>query len=154
MGLVPVDHKCPLLLGCAIIALRPYPNAAAKSLCYRAAPMEPSPNAAAKALYAAIAQHPCASHFRVLPDPVLFSDYYAIVKKPVCLSDMHRAMSSDRYTLGDMQRDIRRMIANAKKYNKPEAVVYQDSLELERVTRRLVKEIERDGPEDEDEDTL
>jgi hypothetical protein len=67
---------------------------------------------------------------------------------------MARAISTGRYTLADMQRDIRRMIANAKKYNKPEALVYQDSLELERVTRRLVKEIERDGPEDEDEDTL
>ena len=85
---------------------------------------------------------------------ILFSDYYAVVKKPVCLADMARAITSGRYTLADMQRDIRRMIANAKKYNKPEAVVYQDSLELERVTRRLVKEIERDGPEDEDEDTL
>jgi hypothetical protein len=87
-------------------------------------------------------------------DPVLFSDYYAVVKKPVCLADMQRDITAGRYTLADMQRDIRRMIANAKKYNKPEAVVYQDSLELERVTRRLVKEIERDGPEDEDEDTL
>ena len=114
----------------------------------------PPPNAASKALYEALAEQPCALHFRVLPDPIIFSDYYAIVKKPVCLTDMFRAMSHARYTLGDMQRDIRRMIANAKKYNKPEAVVYQDALELERVTRRLVKEIERDGPEDEDEDSL
>ena len=112
------------------------------------------PNAAARALYDALSEQPCAAHFRVLPDPLTFSDYYAIVKKPVCLSDMSRAMATSRYTLGDMQRDIRRMIANAKQYNKPEAMVYQDSLELERVTRRLVKEIERDGPEDEDEDSM
>ena len=39
--------------------------------------------------------------------------------------------ATSRYTLTDIQRDIRRMIANAKKYNKPEAAVYQDSLELE-----------------------
>lgn len=77
-----------------------------------------------------------------------------MIKRPVSLADMGRQIHSVRYTLADMQRDMRRMLANAKKYNRPEAVVYQDSLELERVTRKLVKEIERDGPEDEDEDCM
>jgi hypothetical protein len=86
--------------------------------------------------------------------PPAQADYYSVIKRPVCLGDMSRQMNSARYTLADMQRDIRRMLANAKKYNRPEAVVYQDSLELERVTRKLVKEIERDGPEDEDEDCM
>lgn len=49
----------------------------------------------------------------------------------MALSDIANSIDAGRYTLLDMQRDIRRMIANAKKYNKPEAVVYQDSLELE-----------------------
>ena len=71
------------------------------------------------------------SSFKILPDPVLFPDYYFYIRHPVALSDMARAMDSGRYSLADMQRDIRRMISNAKKYNKPEAVVYQDSLELE-----------------------
>lgn len=62
---------------------------------------------------------------------MLFPDYYFYIRHPVALSDMARAMDSGRYSLADMQRDIRRMISNAKKYNKPEAVVYQDSLELE-----------------------
>ena len=91
----------------------------------------------------------------LLPAPAtLQADYYSVIKRPVCLGDMSRQMNAARYTLADMQRDIRRMLANAKKYNRPEAVVYQDSLELERVTRKLVKEIERDGPEDEDEDCM
>ena len=89
------------------------------------------PNSASRALYEKLASHASAEHFKVLPDPVLFPDYYYFIRHPVALSDMARAMRSGRYTLADMQRDIRRMIANAKKYNKPEAVVYQDSLELE-----------------------
>jgi len=89
------------------------------------------PNSAARELYARLSLVPSAEHFKILPDPVLFPDYYFYIRHPVALSDMARAMSTGRYTLVDMQRDIRRMIANAKKYNKPEAVVYQDSLELE-----------------------
>jgi hypothetical protein len=89
------------------------------------------PNSAARLLYDRLAAAPCAVHFLTLPDPVLFPDYYYFIRHPVALSDMARAMTLGRYTLADMQRDVRRMIANAKKYNKPEAVVYQDSLELE-----------------------
>lgn len=67
----------------------------------------------------------------VHPNVTLQTDYYAVVRRPISLEDMLASASSGRYTLSDIQRDIRRMIANAKKYNKPEAVVYQDSLELE-----------------------
>lgn len=91
----------------------------------------PFPNAAARALFEKLTAEDCAEHFKVLPDPVLFPDYYYFIRHPVALSDMGRSLTTGRYTLADMQRDIRRMIANAKKYNKPEAVVYQDSLELE-----------------------
>jgi hypothetical protein len=70
-------------------------------------------------------------HPTSLPCPLAQTDYYAFIKRPVALSDIAISIDSGRYTLLDMQRDIRRMIANAKRYNKPEAVVYQDSLELE-----------------------
>jgi len=89
------------------------------------------PNSAARLLYERLSAAPCAVHFLTLPDPVLFPDYYYFIRHPVALSDMARAMALGRYTLADMQRDVRRMISNAKKYNKPEAAVYQDSLELE-----------------------
>lgn len=88
-------------------------------------------NSAARELLARISAHAAAAHFKILPDPVAFPDYYFFIRHPVALSDMARAMDAGRYTLADMQRDVRRMISNAKKYNKPEAVVYQDSLELE-----------------------
>ena len=88
-------------------------------------------NGAARALYEKLVGHPSSSHFILTPDPILYPDYYAVVKRPIALADMARAMSAGRYTLADMQRDLRRMIANAKKYNKPEAVVYQEALELE-----------------------
>ena len=102
----------------------------------------------------ALPRAPCPTALLHTPRFRLQADYYSVIKRPVCLGDMHRQMNTVRYTLAEMQRDIRRMLSNAKKYNRPEAVVYQDSLELEKVTRKLVKEIERDGPEDEDEDCM
>ncbi len=99
--------------------------------------LEPQPNAAARLLLEKLAWLPCAASFKVLPDPIVHSEYYVTIKRPLALSDMARAMTTGRYSLVDMQRDLRRMLANAKRYNKPEAQVYADALELE-VRRRGV----------------
>jgi len=143
-----------------------------------AAGPEPQPNAAARLLLDKISRLPCAASFKCLPDPIVHSDYYVTIKRPLALSDMARAMTTGRYSLVDMQCDLRRMLANAKRYNKPEAQVYSDALEIEvrgglgvewltgcsgltcppplpqRVLRRLVKEVERAVPEEENEDAL
>lgn len=75
---------------------------------------------------------PAARHFKVLPDPVLYAEYYAVISRPVCLADLARlAAGPARYPLADLQRDLRRMLSNAKRFNRAEAVVYQDALVLE-----------------------
>lgn len=72
------------------------------------------------------------AHFKVLPDPILYPNYYAIITRPVCLADMNALINgADKYTLVDMIRDVRRMIGNAKRYNVPDSQVYQDALLLE-----------------------
>ena len=88
-------------------------------------------NLASKALYDILIKDPSACHFKVLPDRILYPDYYAITSRPVCLADLRNYMTNGRYSLNDMQRDTRRMIANAKRYNRPDSVVYQDALSLE-----------------------
>lgn len=113
-------------------------------------------------------------HFRELPDPKKYADYYKIIAQPVCLNELRerleaaeaarRARDDDsldgaavdgssarkrkrekrapdrseegdgggpRFTLSDLQRDLRRIISNAKRYNLPEAQAYQDALALE-----------------------
>ena len=88
-------------------------------------------NRAARALFEALLKDPAATHFKVLPDPLLYTDYYAAISRPVALAEIGVALRSGRYTLHDITRDLRRMVSNAKKYNRPDAQVYEDALALE-----------------------
>jgi hypothetical protein len=90
-----------------------------------------STNQASRLLYEVLIRDAAVTHFKVLPDPIVFPDYYAVVNRPICVSEMWTFIENGRYTLNDMQRDLRRMMANAKRYNRPEAPVYQDALSLE-----------------------
>lgn len=88
-------------------------------------------NQAARALYEILVKDTAATHFKVLPDPIIYPDYYAVITRPVCLADLWKFITAGRYALNDAQRDLRRMIANAKRYNRPDAPVYSDALSLE-----------------------
>jgi hypothetical protein len=88
-------------------------------------------NTAARALYAVLIKDKAAHHFKVLPDPLLYPDYYGAISRPIALADIGRMLTAGKYTLVDITRDLRRMVSNAKKYNKPEAQVYVDALALE-----------------------
>ena len=89
-------------------------------------------NNSARRLLDALLASPAAAHFKVLPDPILYPNYYVVIARPVCLADMSaRVNSAARYTLADMVRDVRRMLTNAKRYNMPDSQVYQDALLLE-----------------------
>lgn len=89
-------------------------------------------NLGARKLFDEIVNDPAAVHFKVLPDVLLYPSYYDVIPRPVCLADINMAIASGaRYTVADMARDLRRMIANAKKFNLPESQVYLDALVLE-----------------------
>ena len=116
------------------------------------------PNLAARRLHAALTADPqVCSAFRVLPDAALYPDYYLTIARPVSLACMWTAMAGaghGRYSLADMQRDLRRMVSNAKRYNTTDSAVYAQALAIERAARKCVKEIEADGMDDEDEDCV
>jgi predicted YcjX-like family ATPase len=88
-------------------------------------------NIAARRLFDDLMRDVSSTHFKVLPDPFLYPSYYAVITRPICLADISNSIQAGKYTLDDMQRDLRRMIGNAKKYNMPESIVYQDALQLE-----------------------
>lgn len=89
-------------------------------------------NSAARKLFDGLMREPCAAPFKVLPDPYLYPQYYQVITRPVSLADINMLMSGTaRYSLDDMQRDLRRMLLNAKRYNTPDSEVYQDALSLE-----------------------
>jgi hypothetical protein len=88
-------------------------------------------NSASRALYAILLEDEASHHFKVRPDPLLYPDYYHAISKPIALADIQRSITGGRYPLHEMTRDLRRMISNAKKYNRPDAQVYLDALALE-----------------------
>ena len=118
---------------------------------------EEFPNLASRRLYEYLLADPSHEPFLEKPDRDIYQDYYKTILKPIALEDMWESMAGKghvRYTLSDMQRDFRRMIANAKRYNRADSLIYQFALTLERVSRKGVKEIEQDGMDDGDEDCL
>jgi hypothetical protein len=97
-------------------------------------PGPPRPhNLAASKLFNILVHTTSCRHFLVLPDPFLYPHYYAFIPRPVCMADIAAFIASPerRYALADMTRDVRRIIANAKKFNLPSSVVYADALQLE-----------------------
>lgn len=63
------------------------------------------------------------------------------------------SVATNKYTLEDICRDVRRLISNAKKYNQSGSIVYQHALALDRALRRAVKQVEElnlDYAEDDD----
>ena len=118
---------------------------------------EEFPNLASRRLYSYLLGDSSYGPFLNKPDPEEYQDYYKTIAKPIALEDMWESMAGvghGRYTLSDMQRDFRRMISNAKKYNRTDSLIYQLAVTLERVCRKGVKEIEQDGMDDGDEDCL
>jgi hypothetical protein len=116
-------------------------------------------NSAARKLFDLLIADPCVGPFKVLPDPYLYPLYYQVcvrvnaddkprpsretpssgslalvqvITRPISFADINLTINGPhRYSLLDMQKDLRRMISNAKKYNIPESEVYQDALVLE-----------------------
>lgn len=89
-------------------------------------------NSAARRLFDAVMRDPCVAPFKVLPDPFLYPQYYQVITRPVSFADISMLISGGaRYSIDDMQKDVRRMILNAKRYNTTESDVYQDALALE-----------------------
>ena len=89
-------------------------------------------NSAARKLFDAMMREPCVAPFKVLPDPFLYPQYYHVITRPVSFADINMLIGGRaRYSLDDFQKDVRRMISNAKRYNTTESDVYQDALSLE-----------------------
>lgn len=94
-------------------------------------PASPPLNIGSRRLLANLLADAASRHFRVLPDPFLYPSYYAIITRPICLADIAVFIEAGKYTFEDIQRDLRRLLNNAKRFNLPESQVYVDALTLE-----------------------
>ena len=75
---------------------------------------------------------PCSEHFRVLPDPVLYVTYYLVISRPFSLADIGMTIAGPgKYSLTHIQKDVRRIVNNAKRYFAPEGEIHAAATALE-----------------------
>lgn len=77
-----------------------------------------------------------------LPDPVDYSDYYLLIKKPIAMDMIsHRLHSTFYKDIGDFVADFLLMFDNAMKYNQEGSQVYNDALSLKEVFNVKLNEL-------------
>ncbi|KAJ3339962.1 hypothetical protein HDU93_007625 [Gonapodya sp. JEL0774] len=75
--------------------------------------------------------------FKELPDKRQYRDYYTVISQPIALKNIHKNISSGRYSsLDDLKSDVELMFRNAKQYNAPKSMVYEDAVALQALFRR------------------
>ena len=70
--------------------------------------------------------------FVSLPSKKAFPDYYGIIKEPIALKTMEKKINKEEYSsLGDLLRDVRLMVSNAKTYNEEASAICIDAVKIQ-----------------------
>lgn len=88
------------------------------------------------------------------PRRLQYPHYYTVIPRPISLADTLEFIQSRKYSLDEMHRDLRRMLANARKYNTAGSAIVEAANKLEKSIRKCVKEITKEAESFEDEDFL
>jgi hypothetical protein len=84
-----------------------------------------------------------ADMFLELPDREDHPDYFATIKSPICLNDIANTINIGLYQTWDaFEGDVLLMVKNARQYNRPDLLVYQDATALESAYRQHVARTE------------
>ncbi|CAH8496888.1 unnamed protein product [Schistosoma intercalatum] len=100
-------------------------------------------------LFASIAKYvgendrPLAPTFTHLPSRELYPVYYVVIKEPIDLRMIARRISSGKYnSMDELERDFLLLARNAKTFNEPKSVIYQDAATLARILKGKRSEAE------------
>ncbi|KAJ3061269.1 hypothetical protein HDU98_002821, partial [Podochytrium sp. JEL0797] len=98
------SQELKILLGRLTMAVRQYTNAEGRNL---------------------------AALFLALPSKQLYPDYYILIKHPTALNIMQQKINAGKYhSISDLRQEMQLMVENAKTYNSPESLIYEDALTL------------------------
>ncbi|EEB05426.1 RSC complex subunit Rsc4 [Schizosaccharomyces japonicus yFS275] len=87
--------------------------------------------------------HLIAAAFLELPDQYTYPDYYQTILQPISLRIIETKLATGQYTsFADVRRDIDLMVNNAKTYNQPGSLIYNDALSLHEVAMSLITQME------------
>ncbi|CAH8475965.1 unnamed protein product [Schistosoma turkestanicum] len=100
-------------------------------------------------LFASIAKYvsendrPLAPTFTHLPSRELYPVYYVVIKEPIDLRMIARRILSGKYnSMDELEKDFLLLARNAKTFNEPKSVIYQDAATLARILKGKRSEAE------------
>ena len=86
-------------------------------------------------------QHLLVNPFERLPDKAELPDYYETIKNPIALDVIKRKAKRKKYQdVEQLMADMDLMFENAMMYNEEGSSVYEDAVELQKVTRALAEQ--------------
>ncbi|CAH8508587.1 unnamed protein product [Heterobilharzia americana] len=86
---------------------------------------------------------PLAPTFTYLPSRELYPVYYVVIKEPIDLRMIAKRIMSGQYnSLDDLEKDFTLLARNAKTFNEPKSIIYQDAATLSRILKGKRSEAE------------
>lgn len=79
--------------------------------------------------------------FRVLPSPEKLPLYYETIKSPIDLQQISKKSREGEYSSwNDVSNDFKLLFKNAKIFNEPNSVIYEDAVFLNTFTQQKINE--------------
>ena len=76
-----------------------------------------------------------------MPDRDELPDYYDIIKLPVSLETIEKKVKRNEFpTVSALESDLKRMTQNAKNYNDPQSVIFEDSERIRKLVFNFMKQ--------------
>ncbi|KAK0208734.1 RSC complex protein [Desarmillaria ectypa] len=73
-----------------------------------------------------------------------YPDYFELIKQPIALDDIKKKLNSHAYpNLEAVKLDFDLCFTNAKNYNHPDSVIWQDAKDLQKLASKMYKELTR-----------
>ncbi|KAK0124425.1 hypothetical protein ONS95_009384 [Cadophora gregata] len=86
--------------------------------------------------------------FVSLPSKKAFPDYYGIIKEPIALKTMEKKINKEEYSsLGDLLKDVRLMVSNAKTYNEEASAICIDAVKIQDAFESMIQDEIKEHPE-------
>ncbi|KAK0198825.1 RSC complex protein [Armillaria mellea] len=87
---------------------------------------------------------PLSTLFITKPLKRQYPDYFELIKQPIALDDIKKKLNSHAYpNLEAVKLDFDLCFTNAKNYNHPESVIWQDAKDLQKLASKTYKELTR-----------
>ncbi|KAI7082073.1 hypothetical protein KC352_g41246, partial [Hortaea werneckii] len=82
-----------------------------------------------------------ATAFLELPPRDEIPDYYNVIKLPIALSTIEDKLDRNAYpTMTTLESDLKRMVQNAKEYNEPKSLIFEDAERIRKLVYNFMKQ--------------